>query len=252
MSATPPSPHILIVDDDRVMGELLVALLAHHGYAVTHAHSGAEALQIIDQLGPRLDIVLCDIHMPGLSGSELVSTLIEARATRALPSETLLLGMSGSAPSQAEVDLFDRFLQKPFTVEDVAKAIEQARAGSTREAAASPAAEARDSTLPPLDERTFTQLRSKLPDDQLHQLYAMTLDDVQQRLERMTTAAEQDDHDAVRREAHTIKGSCGMVGALELQHLAAATEGGSALDTSALADFSRACQRLQRMLDERL
>jgi HPt (histidine-containing phosphotransfer) domain-containing protein len=190
--------------------------------------------------------------MPGLSGSELVSSLIAARATNALPPETLLLGMSGSAPSQVETDLFDRFLQKPFTVEDVAKAIEQARAGSTRKTSAAPAAEAGPSTLPPLDERTFSQLRSKLPDDQLRQLYAMTLDDVQQRLERMSAVAQQGDHAAVRREAHTIKGCCGMVGAFELQQLAAATEGGSALDTSALADFSRACQRLQRMLDERL
>jgi hypothetical protein len=43
-----------------------------------------------------------------------------------------------------------------------------------------------------------------------------------------------------------------MVGAFELQELAAATEGGSAVDTSCLADFAAACQRLQRMLDERL
>jgi len=243
------------------MGDLLVALLAHHGYGVTHAHSGAEALQIVAQLGPNLDIVLCDIHMPGLSGSELVTALIEARRTSTLPPETLLLGMSGSAPSQAEADLFDRFLQKPFTVEDVAEAVEQARAqrvdlhsspARSRVSTPSTPAQTNDSSLPPLDERTFSQLRSKLPDDQLRQLYSMTLDDVRQRLERMAAAEQRGDKATVRSEAHSIKGGCGMVGAFELQQLAAATEGGSALDTSALADFSRACQRLQRMLDERL
>jgi hypothetical protein len=43
-----------------------------------------------------------------------------------------------------------------------------------------------------------------------------------------------------------------MMGALELQALAAATEGGSPIDTSALANFDSACKRLQRMLNERL
>jgi HPt (histidine-containing phosphotransfer) domain-containing protein len=80
----------------------------------------------------------------------------------------------------------------------------------------------------------------------------MTLDDMRLRLDRMAAAAQRGDLADVRSEAHAIKGGCGMVGAFELQQLAAATEGGSALDTSALADFTAACQRLQRMLDERL
>jgi HPt (histidine-containing phosphotransfer) domain-containing protein len=105
---------------------------------------------------------------------------------------------------------------------------------------------------PPLQERTFAQLRSKLGDGQLRELYGMTLDDVQMRLKRIAAAAERGDSAVVRQEAHTIKGSCGMVGAAELQELAAATEGGSAVDTSALANFDRACERLRRMLGERL
>jgi HPt (histidine-containing phosphotransfer) domain-containing protein len=83
-------------------------------------------------------------------------------------------------------------------------------------------------------------------------MYDMTLQDVLVRLGRLADAAWRGDQPAIRQEAHTIKGSCGMLGALELQALAAATEGGSPLDTSALADFDSACKRLQRMLSERL
>jgi HPt (histidine-containing phosphotransfer) domain-containing protein len=83
-------------------------------------------------------------------------------------------------------------------------------------------------------------------------MYEMTLEDVRARLKRIADAAGRDDQPTIRQEAHTIKGSCGMMGALELQALAAATEGGSPIDTSALANFDSACKRLQRMLNERL
>jgi CheY-like chemotaxis protein len=269
--AAHPSSNILVVDDDKVMGELLVALLTMKGHGVTHVHSGTEALELLRQLETKPGIVLCDIHMPGLGGSELATALIATRKTGVLPTETLLLGMSGSAPDREESELFDYFLQKPFTLEDFADAVERTRAqrgprtggaeddgiggetsprtmGNGRASGASLPPLAR----PPLEERTFAQLRSKLSDDQLRQLYAMTLADVQMRLEQMAVAAKNGDTAAVRHEAHAIKGGCGMVGAFELQELAAATEGGSAVDTSSLADFAAACQRLQRMLDERL
>jgi CheY-like chemotaxis protein len=266
------SSNILVVDDDKVMGELLVALLTMKGHGVTHVHSGTEALERVRQLEPKPGIVLCDIHMPGLGGSELAMALIATRKSGVLPAETLLLGMSGSAPDREESELFDYFLQKPFTLEDFADAVERTRA--QRGPGATGAEDGRDAsgevsprtvgkgrangssppplTLPPLEERTFAQLRSKLTDDQLRQLYAMTLTDVQMRLEQMAAAAKSGDVAGVRHEAHAIKGGCGMVGAFELQELAAATEGGSAVDTSSLADFAAACQRLQRMLDERL
>jgi HPt (histidine-containing phosphotransfer) domain-containing protein len=106
--------------------------------------------------------------------------------------------------------------------------------------------------VPPLDDRTFEQLKSKVGSELLRQMYEMTLDDVRARLKRIADAVEQGDQPTIRHEAHTIKGSCGMMGALELQTLAAATEGGSPVDTSALANFDSACKRLQSMLNERL
>ncbi|HEX4155539.1 MAG TPA: response regulator [Acidobacteriaceae bacterium] len=261
------NPSVLIVDDDKVMGELLVALLRLKGYEVTHVHSGVEALEVIGQLGSRLDIVLCDIHMPGLRGSELVSMLLAARSEGTLPTRMLLLGMSGSAPDRAEAQLFDFFLHKPFSIEDFTEAVERTgaeRNGAGKHSGGEPSGGRRDnhrgatrdklhsSALPPLEEKTFAQLRSKLADDQLRQLYLMTIEDVTSRLERMAAAAKAGDTVGIRHEAHAIKGGCGMVGAFELQELAAAMEGGSAVDTSSLANFAAACQRLQRMLDERL
>jgi HPt (histidine-containing phosphotransfer) domain-containing protein len=150
--------------------------------------------------------------------------------------------------------VFDGSLRKPFAVEDFGRAIEEARARAQQSAIAetSDAVAEAAGRRPPLDEKIFEQLRAKIGSDSLRQLYDMTVEDVRFRIERISDAAERGDEATVRHEAHTMKGSCGMVGALELQALAAATEGGSPVDTYALADFNSACQRLERMLNEKL
>jgi HPt (histidine-containing phosphotransfer) domain-containing protein len=67
----------------------------------------------------------------------------------------------------------------------------------------------------------------------------------------MRLAATDGDDAAYRREAHAIKGGCGMVGASELQNLAASLETRGLNDTdyvSSLDEFTLACERLRRML----
>ena len=246
---------MLIVDDDPVIGELLDALLTVEGYRVTRAHSGEEALQVAREGTPRPDIILCDIQMPGMRGGELAKTLARSRADGTLPASSVILAMSGSSPGADELESFDGLLRKPFSVPDFMQAVAQAR----RQTAGRISAETELSSIntnrarvPPLDDNIFEQLKSKVGSELLRQMYEMTLDDVRARLERIADAVERDDQPTIRQQAHTIKGSCGMLGALELQSLAAATEGGSPVDTSALADFDSACTRLQRMLSERL
>ena len=255
MSEQVAGMQVLIVDDDPVMGELLDALLTVEGYRVTRAHSGEEALQVAREGTPKPDIILCDIQMPGMRGGELATTLAAARAAGTLPATSVILAMSGSSPSAEELQSFDGLLRKPFSVADFMQAITQARrqtAGRISSEIEQPSTPNDLAHIPPLNDNIFEQLKSKVGSDLLRQMYEMTLDDVRARLERIADAAERDDQPTVRQEAHTIKGSCGMMGALELQAMAAATEGGSPIDTSALANFDSACKRLQSMLNERL
>lgn len=246
---------VLIVDDDPVMGELLDALLTVEGYRVTRAHSGEEALQVAREGTPKPDIILCDIQMPGMRGGELANTLVAERKAGTLPGSSVILAMSGSSPRNDELQSFDGLLSKPFSVTDFTQAVAQAR-GRTAVRISSeikePANKSSSGRVPPLDEKIFEQLKSKVGSETLRQMYDMTLEDVLIRLDRISDAATRQDQPTIRQEAHTIKGSCGMLGALELQAMAAATEGGSPVDTSALADFDSACKRLQRMLSERL
>jgi CheY-like chemotaxis protein len=244
-----PSPlRVLVVDDDPVMRELLMALLSLEGHHVQLAESGAEALQAI-AAGPPPDVVLTDLHMPGgLEGRGLAEQLAAARS-----GPMLLIGMSGNHPAQSDIELFDAFLNKPFPTEGFSAAVEQARlrhasgqgAIATRQAATAH----REGVV---DEKIFTSLGATLPAAQLRELYELTLRDVRERVIRMQASLAAGDVDQVRREAHAIKGACGMVGAAELRELAAAAEGGSAGSTPPLAEFPAACDRLERILDTRL
>ena len=256
MSIPGQSFRVLIVDDDPVMRELLTALLSLEGHSVTTVESGDLAVAMLSQPHARFDIILTDLRMPGLEGRKLVNRLNELRGD-----STLLIGMSGSPGFARSIGLFDSFLQKPFTMAAFSAAVERA-AGHPRgertefmeEAADEPATH--DTTAAErtaaLDESIYSSLSATLPAAQLHELYQLTLRDVGERLERMKAAESSGDRESVRREAHAIKGGCGMVGATELRELAAEIEGGSPGSTPPLADFPAACARLRRILDARL
>ncbi|TMC84657.1 MAG: response regulator transcription factor, partial [Chloroflexi bacterium] len=68
--------HILIVDDDSRITDLLRRILAYEGYSVAIAASGGEALNRSLERPP--DLVVLDIMMPGLDGLEVAQRLREA------------------------------------------------------------------------------------------------------------------------------------------------------------------------------
>src|SRR2546428_13581393 len=68
--------HILIVDDDPRITDLLRRILAYEGYSVASAPSGNEALNRSLERPP--DLVVLDIMLPGLNGLEVAQRLREA------------------------------------------------------------------------------------------------------------------------------------------------------------------------------
>ena len=90
-----------------------------------------------------------------------------------------------------------------------------------------------------------------MPAGQLSALYKMCLDDLEARLATVRQASEDRDEDAFRRAAHSIKGGCGMVGAIELARLAADFEQNGMPVVHTLVpfeDFLQASTRLMGML----
>lgn len=65
--------HILVIDDDVPIGDLLEEALMREGYRVIRAYSGTEALLVLAECRP--DLVLLDLMLPGLNGEEVLPHL---------------------------------------------------------------------------------------------------------------------------------------------------------------------------------
>jgi CheY-like chemotaxis protein len=235
---------VLVVDDDEVSREVLAVLLEGAGYAVTTADSGDAALLDLTAVGSPPDVVLVDMQMPGIAGGELARRLRDVCGAG-----TALLAMSGSEPAAAGRGGFDGFLLKPFTMTEFGAALDgdgAARKGTV----ASPSMRKEESDRV-LNEAVYEKLAASMKRSQLEQLYAMCLEDVEKRIAGMRTAASRQDDATYKREAHAIKGGCGMVGATELQTLATTMEEqgmGVANQVAPLDEFLLACGRLRRIL----
>ena len=75
--ARAPIPRILIVEDDRLVRAGLANGLETHGYAVTKAATGEEAVARAEAAPP--DLILMDICLPGISGTEAARRIREKR-----------------------------------------------------------------------------------------------------------------------------------------------------------------------------
>jgi two-component system chemotaxis response regulator CheY len=115
---------ILIVDDDAGITETCSMMLEAHGFDVSVAASGAEALVKIDGAAPEL--VISDCEMPGMSGVELSEKLKADPTTAQLP----ILLMSGSLRCDvAQGSDYDAFLRKPFLAENLLVVVRELLSG---------------------------------------------------------------------------------------------------------------------------
>jgi len=201
----PDSRTILVIDDDDVTRQVLALLLEEAGWECHAAESGEAALALLPALQPQ--IVLSDLQMPGLSSEDLVRSLRSA-----LPKTTKILAMSATQRISGAKDIFDGFLLKPFTAEDLTTALE---VGGTQQVKASSG---------DLNEIVWQKLMASMPRPQVFALYEFALQDASTRVESMQAALSQHDDATLRAQAHALKGSAGMIGADALRSLAAAID----------------------------
>jgi signal transduction histidine kinase len=111
-AATSPAT-ILLVDDDTLIAASTAALLEDLGHRVVEAHSGKEALGILES-GLKPDVVITDYAMPGMTGVDLALTLRERD-----PRLPILLA-TGYAEIHGEAPIELPRLGKPYTQEQLA------------------------------------------------------------------------------------------------------------------------------------
>jgi Response regulator containing CheY-like receiver, AAA-type ATPase, and DNA-binding domains len=118
---------ILLVDDEQAVRSIVLRILRRANYTVLEAESGEEALQIADEHDGPIDLVITDMFMPGLRGPEVIQRLAPKRpGLRAL-------FMSGYADQDARtgVPAGANFLNKPFSGQELAAAVEAVLKGPT-------------------------------------------------------------------------------------------------------------------------
>ncbi len=112
---------ILVVDDELLIRETLVEYLSQEGFSVSSFASGEDALEQAAER--RFDIVLCDVHLPGLDGLELLDRL------QRISPETFVLLITAYATVENAVEAFQRgahdYLMKPILLEEVLSKIQR-------------------------------------------------------------------------------------------------------------------------------
>jgi DNA-binding NtrC family response regulator len=114
---------ILVAEDDAGVRDLVRAALGRRGHTVRTVSDGQAAIEAIEADGAAIDLLVSDIHMPGLDGIELVS-LARARSER-LP----IVMMSGTNRWAFQPDVIGAditVIEKPFTLHQLLDAVEAA------------------------------------------------------------------------------------------------------------------------------
>lgn len=119
---------ILLVEDQPVVAETAEQMLKALGYAVHTAASGREAIEIFDEHNTAIDLVILDMIMPGLSGSETYDALKKVR-----PDVKVILSSGYSIDGQAAQIMekgCNAFIQKPFTMDELSARIRDVLKGN--------------------------------------------------------------------------------------------------------------------------
>jgi PAS domain S-box-containing protein len=121
---------LLLVEDEDSVRELVRNVLRESGYRVLEASRGAEALELSELFAGRIDLLVTDVVMPGMSGRELARRLVSSRP------QIKVLYISGYADNAVwypgGLDAGGAFLQKPFSPEALARKVREALSSAQR------------------------------------------------------------------------------------------------------------------------
>jgi len=115
--------HILVVEDELSVRNLMKMLFSSLGYTVTVAANGDEALRLVEKMGVKPDLVITDVVMPKMSGKELIDRL---RKTYPHLKALFMSGYTDNAiVHHGVLDPDTPFIQKPFNIQEIGKKVRE-------------------------------------------------------------------------------------------------------------------------------
>ncbi len=119
---TENTPHILVVDDELSMREVLEYMLNKEGYQVTCAENGVNAIGLLEK--QHFDLLLCDIKLGDISGLEVL------RASKKANQDTVVILISAYATTETAVEAMNEgaydYVPKPFDKDELLQTIAKA------------------------------------------------------------------------------------------------------------------------------
>jgi two-component system cell cycle response regulator DivK len=113
---------ILVVEDNPLNLKLVRDVLQYAGYDVIEAKSGEEGLRVAQQDPP--DLVLMDLQLPGIDGTETLRRLREGSLGRDVPVVAVTAFAMAEDRERASLAGFDGFVEKPISVRELPGQVE--------------------------------------------------------------------------------------------------------------------------------
>lgn len=120
--------HILVVDDEEMLREVVSSMLQSLGYATTLVTNGQEAIAYIEQHPGTVDLAIVDMIMPLMDGGQCA-----ARLKKTLPDLPVILTSGYTFPDvkgKVESDNIAGFLTKPYRIETLSEVVASALSDS--------------------------------------------------------------------------------------------------------------------------
>ena len=117
-------PVVLVVDDDPTVRELVCDVMDVAGWSTLTARNGEDAVRQVQEHAP--DVVLLDVALPRMSGLD-VMRLLKSAAWSGPRSRVVILSGYARLLTDADVELADGVVSKPFDVDELVEVVEAAR-----------------------------------------------------------------------------------------------------------------------------
>src|SRR5205085_3641972 len=228
---------VLVVEDNAVNQQVAVRMLEKRGYRVDGVANGREAVDALAHIP--YDLILMDCQMPEMDGYAATTAIRRREREQGLAARrTPIVAMTANAlKGDAEKCLaagMDDYIPKPVTVQRLEAVLThwcpQTGPGAPDEA---------------VDARALAALRDLHGEgrpDLLAELSAIYLRDTPTRLAALHDAVARADAEALRRAAHSLKGSSSQIGAVQIVRLCTDLE-----HQARIADLTGASETLRRL-----
>ncbi len=191
---------VLIVEDNKTSANIVGYLLQSIGVDAEFAFSGEEAVIAAANQNEPFDLILMDLHMPGINGMEATRQIHQQCPNG---DQAVVVALTAHACEKMrrdceEVGMAD-FLVKPATAQDLMTLLAEHLGSGTSNGE--------------IDHEALSQMKTVMSDSDLHKLVSVCLEDIANRVRFICEAERGGNLDAIANHSHDIKSTSGQIGA---------------------------------------